>query len=144
MAFLIFLPSVPGIDHPRTTPGPIPTTCAHAMRGLKPNNQNANIHLCSVRSRCALRGLRPGSNPLISQSKRVMENEIRSKPQRGRGKAEIHALSTSGMHGWMAYPIANQSSRGISIYMLDIANVCRNRAGAFGRKLTCVTAFIYE
>src|ERR1035441_4690749 len=99
MAFLIFLQSVPGIDRAQTTPSPIPTTYAHATHGLKPNNQNANPHLCSVRSRCALRGLRTGSNPLKSQSKRLLRNQVRTKPQRGKGKAEMLALSTSAASG---------------------------------------------
>src|ERR1019366_3686875 len=127
MAFLIFLQSVPGIDRAQTTPSPIPTTYAHATHGLKPNNQNANPHLCSVRSRCALRGLRTGSKPLKSQSKRLLENEIRRKPQGGKGKAEMLALSTSAASGWTAYPVLNQSNRGVAIYLLDILSVRRIR-----------------
>src|ERR1019366_9158298 len=86
-----------------------------------------SMHLCSARSRCALRGLRTGSNPLKSQSKRLLRNEVRTKPQKGKRKAEMLALSTSAASGWMGYPVVNQSNRGVAIYLLDILSVRRIR-----------------
>jgi hypothetical protein len=37
------------------------------------------------------------------------------------------ALSTSAASGWMAYPVVNQSNRGVAIYLLDILSVRRIR-----------------
>ena len=37
----------------------------------------------------------------------------------------MHALSTGVASGWMAYPVVDQSNRGVAIYWLDIARVRR-------------------
>jgi len=145
MALLIFLLSVPGTDRLQLPSQIIPTTSIPVEHRAKPQQSKCKPHTSAPSARaCALRGLRTGSNPLKSQSKRLLGNETGSKPQRDKGKAEMRPLSTGGANLWMAYPIANQSSRGKAIYMLHIANVCRNGAGGFGRKFTCVTAFIFN
>ena len=84
-----------------------------------------SIHLCFARSRYALHGLRSGSNPLKSQSKRPLGTEIRSRLSEGIPKAKIHGLSTVGENAWTAYPIANHSNRGVAIYLLDIVMVSK-------------------
>ena len=43
----------------------------------------------------------------------------------GKGKAEMDTLSTGVASGWMAYPVVNQSTRGVAIYLLDILSVRR-------------------